>query len=487
LDLTLGHAARLARQAMIYGLGAMAQAGLSLLLLPLYTRVLPAEAVGAIALLMGLGYAGDVLARAGVNYAFLILAPHEEDGAEREAVTRTAWTLLAIHATAVAVAFVAAAPWLSWLVTGTPEHAGPVRLVAVQVLFSTPVSFMACILRTEGRAASVVRLAVSQLVLGFVASVLLVVVLGRGVQGALEGPALAALVVGSIAAQRLTRAPGLGIHPSHRAALYRLGLATLVAQCMTVGQAYAARWLLQAHATLREVAVFDVAYKTAFVLSLLIGPFSVAWTSGLFEVARGAQPHETFAKLLKYLLAVLCFLALALGLLAPEITAIVGGSAYAAAAPLVAVLASAFVLTGASVFMALGPALAKAAREPLATASAALAASVLLGLLLVPRFGLRGAAWATLGAATVQAAIALRGAQRHYAVAYPWAALATLAALYVACTAAGAWLVGSLVMRVVVLLSFPALLVVAGVLQRDDLALLRRLPAAIATGRTATA
>ena len=212
-------------------------------------------------------------------------------------------------------------------------------------------------------------------------------------------------------------------------------------------------------------------------------PFSVAWTSGLFDVARSEQPREGFATIFRYLMSLLAWVGLGLSLLAPEGIRLVGGSSYAAAARFVPLVATAFVLSGASAFLSMGPALAKSSREIVIAAAGALVTGLLVSSLLIPAWGLWGAAVAALASAVVQAAFMLRGAQRCYPIAYPWVAMSRLALAYaatgavgLACVAPG---IASLLLRLALVLSFPAQLYLAAFFHRDELESLRRLPAVL--------
>jgi O-antigen/teichoic acid export membrane protein len=284
------------------------------------------------------------------------------------------------------------------------------------------------------------------------------------------------LLFGAPSAVYLVRRLGLGIDAAWRRELYALGASYALSHLATIALAYAARWMLLAFATLRDVALYDLAYKIGMALTtLVIAPFSMAWTTGLFDVARSDRPHERFAMVLKGLLAALSCGAIVLCALAPEAVRLVGGATYADAAGIVPLVATGFVLSGAYAFLGMGPALRRSSKEGLAATVSALAASVASGAVLVPRFGLRGAAAASLVAAFVLTAVMYRGSQRCYPMEYPWGALVRLGALYVlAAVSASAGL--ALSWRLAVALAFPLALMAAGVFEGHERRALVRLP-----------
>ena len=483
--------ARLSRDTLVYGLGIAAQGVGLFLLLPVYTRVLSHEEYGAFALLLGLLYFGEVLYRAGVHYAFLTLTFHQASEEDRQRLARTTWSLLVIQAAAMVALLLPLAPQLSRGLTGDAGHAGAVRLILLYLFFFTPVTTLMCLFRSAGRPRSVVALNVAQLSTTLALSLWLVAGQRRGVQGAFEGYVLSSILFGLLTAFRLFREPGFGIDPAPRRELYRLGLSYALVQLLSMVLAYSGRWLLLHFSTLREVALYDVAYKVGTVLSYLVAPFSVAWTTGLFDVARSDKPQESFAAVFKYLMAVLAWAGLALSLFAPEAILLLGGPTYLEAAKVVPLVVTAFILAGAYSFLNMGPALKKSSTEMVVATLWGLGTSLAASVLLIPRLGLWGAAIAALASALVLAIVMLRASQRCYPVSYPWGAVLRLAVLYLASTAVGVALagptIGSAVWRALLLLSFPLQLRALSVLGTEEFLSLRRLPLALLARRSEAA
>jgi O-antigen/teichoic acid export membrane protein len=468
---------RLLGETAVYGLGTAAQSALTLLALPVYTRVLGPEDYGVFALLLGAAYMGEILFRTGVHFAFATLAGHETDPEAGRRLARTAWTLLLLQATALLLVLFPAAPALARLVTGSPDHAYGVRLILVHLFLLTPQGVYLFLLRTERRPKPLVALNLGQLALSWGGGLALVAGMGRGVAGAFEGQLAGSLLFGLPSAVVLVRRLGLGIDPERRRGLYALGVSYAASHLATIALAYSGRWLLLAFTTLRAVALYDVAYKIGMALTLLIAPFSMAWTTGLFDVARSERPRERFATVLKGLLAALTSAGVALCALAPEAVRLLGGATYAEAVEIVPVVVSGFVLLGMHAFLAMGPALKRSSREGLAATTASLLASVASGVVLVPRFGVKGAAAASLLSSLVLAAVMYRGSQRCYPMDFPWGALLRMGALYaMAAGAAAAAGSAALSWRLLLALSFPILLLLVRVFEPHEREALRRLP-----------
>jgi O-antigen/teichoic acid export membrane protein len=100
--------------------------------------------------------------------------------------------------------------------------------------------------------------------------------------------------------------------------------------------------------------------------------------------------------------------------------------------------------------------------------------NVALNVTLIPRYGMMGAAVATLAAfVTLFVGMWLRS-RRVYPVPYQWRRVITLAAVAVALTVVG-WELGSLPVAIALVVAYPLALLPLGFYQPAELARLRRL------------
>jgi O-antigen/teichoic acid export membrane protein len=179
-----------------------------------------------------------------------------------------------------------------------------------------------------------------------------------------------------------------------------------------------------------------------------------------------------------------------LSAIAADLLDLMVGDVYAPASRVIPWIALGVLLQGVYLLTSIGLNITRHTQYyPVATAAAA-AASVLLNLLLIPRYGIVGAAWANTAAYAVQAGLAFQFSQRFYPVEYEWSRLArVLAAALLSYLVAGqlpaipAWL-GVLIRGTTVIVVMGAVLAVTGFFQQAEMEVLMRLRRA---GRTAAA
>ena len=477
----------LSRHTIIYGIGSVAQSLIQFVLLPMYARVFTQEEYGVFALLGSLLAIGDIVFRSGLQFAFLTLYFHQPTDDDRRRLGRTAWSALVVQSAVLLLVLTLLGPLIARRFLGSEHYTGAVRLIFIYLFLATPTIVLTSVFRAVNRSVAFIAINVGQLAATLLANIVLVAMLRKGVTGALLGYALSAAVFGIASAVHLFRRFGFGIEEKYRRDVYRLGLSYALANILAQLLVYSNRWFLVAYTTLTDVAIYDLGYKVGMVLSLLVvAPFSVAWAGGLFAVAESGKPRETFANLFTYFLAILAWVALALDLFAREGILLAGGSRYAAALPIVPFIVTGYVLYGAYTFLTMGPALKKSSRELVATTLCALVTNALLNWLLIPRWGLMGAAVASLVSFGVLAGVMYLGAQRCYPVDYQFGRLAKLALLYTVNAVAGTLLSRgtpvSLALRAVLVLSFPLQLQAVSFFASAEWAALRRLPRSLLPG-----
>jgi O-antigen/teichoic acid export membrane protein len=244
--------------------------------------------------------------------------------------------------------------------------------------------------------------------------------------------------------------------------------------------AYLDRLLLPAFAIpLDQRGLYAIAAKLASMLAILTVPFQSAWGPLALAMRDDPQAERTYARVLTLFTGWSLWLALGLGLFAAEILQIFTTSAYLGAAPYVGILAYVAIANGASVAAGVGAALKqRTSIVGLATLVGALV-NLALNLMLIPRYGIWGAAWATALGYAAMPLLTYRWAQRVHPLPYqPGRIIAALAAQILL-------LVGGLSMpltgwanlgvRALLLASYPAFLLLIGILRPAEIrALLNR-------------
>jgi O-antigen/teichoic acid export membrane protein len=169
---------------------------------------------------------------------------------------------------------------------------------------------------------------------------------------------------------------------------------------------------------------------------LFLGAFEYAWAPFYYASSREPDAPVLFGRIATYVFAVLALLTAGLAAISGDLLAAVVGPDYAAAAPVVVWTAVGVLFQGIYLLTSIGLNITKRTQYYPVSTIAGAAFNLALNFALVPRYGIRGAAWANAAAYAFQTGIACALSQRFYPVSYEAGRLTRVAAAALAAYAA---------------------------------------------------
>ena len=178
-----------------------------------------------------------------------------------------------------------------------------------------------------------------------------------------------------------------------------------------------------------EVGVYSVAIKIASILTFVMVAFRTAWPAFAYSIEDDREARRTYAFVLTYLLAVACWVALALGALAPWwVHLLTSRHSYFRAEKGVALLAFAGAMYAGYTVLAIGSGRARRTQLNWVVTGAGAAVNVGLNFWLIPAYGMVGASISTAAAYVVLFVGMTLYAQHVYPVRYQWRRVVTVVA-----------------------------------------------------------
>ena len=467
--------------ATVYGVGGAAPSVLSLLLLPIFTRYLTPAEYGAIALLLTVEAAANVVFRWGVDSAFMRLYYDCKDLLDRRRLASSIFAFLLTANGILLVLGLLVAPRIAAGLLDLPAHAGALRLVVVNTFVNGFFFIPLALLRIERRSARFAKVSFSQGVITLCVRLLLVVSLGMGVFGFF----LANLLVTAVFSVILGRWCAQLIRPTASrqvlAAALRFGLPRLPHGFAHLVIAWSDRYILSRYATVSDVGVYAIGATLGLGVKYFLRAFQTAWSPFLYEMMDKADARDTYRTVTSHAFLLLVFMATGLSALADDLLQLATAPAYHGAAQVVPWIAMGAVLQGAYQLTSVGLAITKrTAYYPIAT-GLTLAGSLGGNLLLIPRFGIMGAAYTHAIAYGILAVSGMTLSQWQYPIRYEWArllkivtaGLATYGAATSAPFAANDAVGGLLARGALVAIGYPAILLALGFFRRTEIARMR--------------
>lgn len=158
------------------------------------------------------------------------------------------------------------------------------------------------------------------------------------------------------------------------------------------------RYLLKILANYRELGLYDLGYKIAGVLNVfIVQPFTLGFLPLAYKMFGKKGDKRYYSKMQTYLVIVLLWMCLALMIFSKEIVETFAlNKEYWLAQNVVPIIAFSYVLAGARSVVNLGMFLQNRTKDLAISTTIGLALNIGLNIILIPKFGMMGAAYATL-------------------------------------------------------------------------------------------
>ena len=466
---------RLSQHSIIYGLGVVVSQLVGFFLIPVYTRYLTTSDYGHLELLQITGTMLGVIFVMGLNSALVRSYFLCDNADEKKRVVSTAFVFLSASSALLTLLLVALAGSFSSLLFGSPEYTQYFRLIFLVLFFDTSIMVGLTVFMVRQEPVNYALVTVTRVVLGIVLNIVFVVVLHKGVLGILEASVITSAFIYLVLLGSVIRRTGFSFSVEELKRMLAFGLPLVPGGLAFYILTLSDRYFLQFFSTTTELGLYSLGYKFGLVVgALLVGPFSTAW--GPFAFAMAKEPHvkQTFSRVLTYFVLVAMFVALALSVLSKEVLHVMATPAFFNAYKVVPLIALSYVLYGCYYILSIG--LSLEAKTKYIAVVVGTIAIVNLGFnyLLVPSYGMMGAASATLIAFLLLALVSFLASQRFFRVDYDWGRIVKI------CLAAGVVYAGSLfitnesgivagVFKLLSLLAYPILLYIFRFYQPEEI------------------
>lgn len=411
--------------------------------------------------------------RLGLDAGFFRIHYELKTEAERRALAGTVSLFAALVGGAGLVLVAAGAePLTRWLFGASPVPAYWVVLVAADVAAGTLAFVPLSVLRIHDRPGAFSAFSAARHVVNVALKVVLVRS-GWGVAGILWSDLAGTAVFSLALLPVLVRHASFTFSaPLLRAAL-RFGLPKVPHGLLLQVQNLADRKILDLFVTRSEVGLYQMGYNFGQGVKFATSAFEPAWAPFVYAQLGTPSAKSTLARVAGHVFAAFAGVTLAVAVLGDDLLALFTSRnpAFLAAAPVIPVVALAYLLHGIFLLTSVGIGIEKRARYyPLVTAAAA-ATNVGANLLLIPRLGMVGAAWATVLSYAVMAALGFALSRGLYPIPFEgrrWLSAAALAvALYLLSTFAPAPGAARLALEVGLVAAYPLVLVATGLRRRE--------------------
>ena len=400
------------RHGAIYGLAAAIHKAGSILLLPLYSFYLSKSDFGILDLVIITNALLLLLFQFGIGSAILRTVGLTEFAVE--AIFSTSIKFIVVSGViGGGLVFYFSEPVAKSLL-GNSEFSGLIQLSAGILSCSLITVVVTAYLRISERPIAFAIWQTAGFLTEVIAAIIFLFFFEMGIKGIILATLLKFIVL--VLWGLVLLAPGINGRFSFPAlrSMLRFGLPLVPASVGMFVLNLSNRYFLRAWSSMEQIGIFSIGYKIALVVALLVNAMQMAWPPVMYRLAKQETGPKQYAKFTITNLTIFILLGAWLSLFSPEILWILTNGKFVEAAGIIPLIVLAYVFQGLYYMLNIGLNVrAKTEYEPIIVAGA-MAANIALNVLLIPRYGMWGAAVATVIAYIVLTISADRVSQRLF-------------------------------------------------------------------------
>jgi O-antigen/teichoic acid export membrane protein len=433
-------------------------------LIPIYTRYLTPADYGVLEILQTtLGIIAPIIGMGLGTALFYFFSNCETDEGKKELIS-TVLIFLAVTSSGVLLALMLGSSSFSSLLFHSDQYTFYFRVMFLTLFLGPLEGIPMSVFRARGESRKYALFSLARFIVTTGLYIYFIVGLHMGVLGILLGGLLTSAIFCAILLPQITR----GLKPRFSKSLIKemlgYGLPLVPVAFLAWIIAASDRYFLQIFCDSTEVGLYSLGYRFGGVLhGLVLGPFQLAWMPFLFSIRQERNAKEIYASVLTYFTVIATFVALALSILSKEVLMVMATPPFYSAYRVVPLIALSYLFYGCFMCVNMGMYLEKKTKYIPFIVGAGAALNLGLNYLLIPTYGMMGAAIATAASYLLMLVVAFFAAQRYYPVRYEWSRIGRIF------LAAGLVYAGSFfitndspiiagVLKALTLLGFPALL-----------------------------
>lgn len=417
----------LVKNSGIYAIASLASPFVSLVLAPFLAYRLSSADYGALAVLSTAISLVAGVTQLGLSSAFFRAYSYDyESRRDRSGVISTVVLLLLLAAIPIAIATIVAAPTLSTLLFATPSLSDPIRLSALVILLQNLTIPGLSWFRAENRADFFAMLSIASVLATLGANIVLVGTLGMGITGSLLAMGIGYMVIIICTLPVILLRVGVHLRFDIARGLLAFGLPNVANFVSVWILQLSDRFLLSHIGTLSQTASYAVGYSLGGVLSsLIIAPFSLAWPTVMFAIAKRDDAAPIFRLVFRWFAIVLLSAAFGITLAGVGVLYLFFPHTYASAASIIPIIAVSIMFYGIYIIVTVGISVQRKTWLAVIFTTLSALVNVGLNLILIRPYGAMGAALSTLLAYVALAGVAYIVNQRLYPIPFELKAFTT--------------------------------------------------------------
>jgi O-antigen/teichoic acid export membrane protein len=338
---------RFTHHSAIYGIGNAITKVASIILIPIYIRVLTPGEYGTLEMFYVVASVMGTLLGMNIAHGTLRFYFEYEDTADKKRVISTSLIATALFSLLVMFFLSYYTDMLSSLVFKSKDYSSLFKYIFLTVFFQLLNEIGFAYLRVSEKAVFYIIVAIIQLVCQILFNSYLVVVLNMGIRGILIGNLLSIFVTWCILISATLKYCGIEFSLDKFKALFRYIYPVMLSSLMVTVVNNSDRVMLNSYTTLEIVGIYALGTKFGLIVrDLIFFPFSINFGQSRFAIMKQSNARKIYALVMTYFVCVIVYFSLGVSLFSKEILVVMSSSEYREAYTIVPFILIAIILNG---------------------------------------------------------------------------------------------------------------------------------------------
>lgn len=384
------------KHGLTYGIGQILSRAIGFLLIPLYTNYLSPSEFGVLSLLIISASVALMLFSMGLTSALFRSYFDYKDEESRAKVISTVFYILLFTSAILSLAGYFSSPFLSKLILGSFEYTKYFQFIFFTSSLKIITQFALTVYRVKKLSKKYAIFSVLFFIIRLVLTILFVAVAKKGVWGVIIADFLVSILSAVILLLSIKEHIIRFFYKREVGKSLSFGLPLVPQNLSGFLLAGASSYFLKYFSTVAIVGIYNIGYKLGMIVNiLLVFPLAMIWNPMMLSIKDKDYCDQYYAKALTYFIFIGVFVVIGLSLLSKDILHLIAKESFWDAYRIVPLIASSYLLFGIARIFDVGiPIKRKTHYSAIAFITAAIF-NLFLNWLLIPRYGIIGAALAT--------------------------------------------------------------------------------------------
>jgi len=415
-----------------YSVGNFLIRSISFLLLPLYTHVLSTAGYGNYALLLSVYALASVLYQSGMQSALTKYYLDETTTDGRRKVFSSIFNSAVIVGIILTLIAITLSGQVSKIIFGAERHSSLIILVFTALLFDSICYYGFQLLKTQEKAKRVVKLSFINAIINFILNIVLVYFLRMSIAGIFYAQLISAVILLMLLLPNFSYEYKIYIDKKIMKLVVIFSLPLLASGLLSSAVDVSDRFILNIFTNRNEVGIYSLSYKIAMVMNVFMLAFRTAWIPHAIKVYKQENYSHIFGKTFEKLLLGSFLILLIVVLFSPALFEIKIFSRnllnpdYKAGIIILPYVLTGYMLNGIAGFYSLYPFISSKSVYFLLSDVSAFIINLILNLILIPKFGMLGAAASTAFAFLTSALYLFIVSRKKIIITYPLKEIITI-------------------------------------------------------------